>query len=684
MSDVKKQSTLNKLKKIFNIGIKTKDGEKSVVPFQTKKDDSGKVRSTPVDFPSDFKLMFKWFVDQCLENTNEIRKRVERYRETKYMVANSDIISYATSLYSFEASQADVQEQVFSFESSSSKFTKYLYELVYDKWGITQNMVKDIAESLALYGDCFWINEIDEKEGIKGFTPIDPFLVKQRIEFNASKVQYDYYGLNANKYIMSLTNKDSRMRQLVDKLKVDNDIGKFFKSYLFGFEVDPNFVMPPWSMTHFRLFTTESEFYPYGRSLFINSISPYRQLQASKNLMVMARAAKFPKEHFEVTMHEGMTEIEKWEALNEAKQEFQNLSKEYNDREANGIGTQIWTAEGLLKYSLIENNMDLGNIGDIQLLEEAVMRSTGVPFDYITMREGGYTSGIALAKQTKPFHRRIYSIQQAILKEIAQAIRLHLEITEEFDLEKETFEVFMNFPNIEDSKDRVDAKSSNLNLVKDVISSLKDILGIAPNETLPADTVVDILKKYSFFDEGDIEEWKKDIEKYKEKNPEAEAGNQNNNQQQSSDDGKIQLDQQKADIEQQKLQFAKNEDDRKEQEFQDKERERRQASLDKERKANAVEKQTEMTEKLVKKIQSLNEDIIAGIYYQNKNRRKMFEGVKGNKHFVNSKAIDYNERNILEVIKTKNTIKLQENEDGSCDEARNCYKLEEDFLGKDE
>ena len=57
--------------------------------------------------------------------------------------------------------------------------------------------------------------------------------------------------------------------------------------------------LPPWNVPHFRRFSTKSEFYPFGRPLFINCIAPFRQLQASKNLMALARAAKFPKEHFE-------------------------------------------------------------------------------------------------------------------------------------------------------------------------------------------------------------------------------------------------------------------------------------------------------------------------------------------------------------------------------------------------
>ena len=43
--------------------------------------------------------------------------------------------------------------------------------------------------------------------------------------------------------------------------------------------------------------------------------------------MALARAAKFPKELYEVETDENMTQAEKWNAVNEARVELQNLGE---------------------------------------------------------------------------------------------------------------------------------------------------------------------------------------------------------------------------------------------------------------------------------------------------------------------------------------------------------------------
>ena len=607
-------STLDKLKKFFNIGIKKDNRTETIVPVEVDINKStGQKTLKPVQFPSDLQKFYDYYISQCLGNPNDLNQRISRYKDIDYMRFVEPIISFAIDLYANEVSQADVQENVFGFESSNKKFTEYLYNLVYEKWGITQNVVKEWADNLVAYGDCFLINNIDDKEGIKEFTLIDPYIVKERIEFNASKVQYDYYGVNYNTYLSSLTGKDSRLDDLVKNLKANNDINKFFKPYLLGYIVQPDFMLPPWAMTHFRLFTSKSEFYPFGRSLFINAISPYRQLQASKNLMVMARASKIPKEHFEIKTSETMSETEKWEAINEARQEFLNLSKNYNDKEQMGLGTQIWTPEGLLKYSLIENNIKLDDIADIQLMEESLMRSTGVPFDYITMRQGGYTSGIALTKQTKPFARRIYSIQTAILREMVQNIKIHTMITKEF--ENEDFDIFMNFPNVEDSKDRIDMKNASMELAKSVVETLKNTLGLEEDEALPREIIIDIFSKYGFIDKADLDSWSKSIVI---KPPKADTESPDNKQ------------------------------------------------------TNEVK----LTERLKNKIKEIDSELVGKIYFECKKKVKFFEGIKGeNKHFYNSNNLTKEQKDILELFKkpyNQNQV-LNENE------SKYMWKLKEEF-----
>ena len=506
------KNTIDGLKRFFRIDVRSIDGQPKVVPTSQKKDAKGNYKTSVVKFPSDLQKYQDWYFNQVLDNSQSLAQRINRYKDVDYMRYNEPIISYAIELYGNEASQADIQDNIFTFKTKDKKFTNYLYDLIYNKWNIDQNWIKEISCNLASYGDSFMINCVDDKDGITEFVPIDPYLLKERIELNLSKVRFTDQQMDYQSYIDFASKRDTRMQALVDMMQDNIDVAKYFKSYLFGFSVDPDITLPPWGVTHFRLFSNKSEFYPYGRSLFINAISPYRQLQASKNLMVMARASKFPKELFTIETDESMTEIEKWDAVNSARQEFLNLAQSYSDKEQNGVGTQMWLPSGLLSHELIENNMRLEDIADVELLEESLVRATGVPFDYIVQRQGGYTSGIALTMQSKPFARKVYTIQNAILKQIAQNIRIHLLITKEFDYDQD-FEVYMNFPNVEDSRDRIGIKNDTLRLAKDVIDNLTTSLGLDRDEALPIDIVKDIFAKYSFIEMEDLNEWEKIFKK---------------------------------------------------------------------------------------------------------------------------------------------------------------------------
>ena len=73
-------------------------------------------------------------------------------------------------------------------------------------------------------------------------------------------------------------------------------------------------MLSPWNLSHYKIETTKSEFFPYGKSLLLNSLAIFRQYQTSKNLEAMLRAAKFPKEIYEVTTDPEASEIEAWES----------------------------------------------------------------------------------------------------------------------------------------------------------------------------------------------------------------------------------------------------------------------------------------------------------------------------------------------------------------------------------
>jgi hypothetical protein len=500
----------NKLSNLFGFTInydKNSKKAKTIYPGEIEKETG---RSKPVDFPSDMQRMWDWWLHQTNDTSDTLRNRLARYNDLSYMYYNDTIISAAVDLYADETVQFDSQSQPLLINAKDKKVITFIEEF-FEEIGINHQSLREIAWNLALYGDSFMINSLEDGKGYTSSIVVDPTCVLDRLEFNminCKKQMAQFRNLN------TLLSRDQRLRDLADTLKNKTDMedkSKYYKSYLFGFQLEENIFLAPWCVTHFRLASSKSEFYPYGRPLLINSISPFRQLKASKNLMAMARAAKFPKEHFEIKVSDSMTEAEKWNAINEAREEYLNLTLNEGAREDYAVGGQIWTPMDLVKYTMITSELKLDDIADIELLREDIIIGTRIPKGYLIVDRGSMfgASGQALLQQYKPFGRSVLTVQQAILKELVQMVKVHMIIIGKYDPEVEDFEINMHFPIIEDSKDRLGMKTDTLALAKAVVDSLSTSLGI--NSKLPTDVIKDIFNRYSFLDSADIETWIKQI-----------------------------------------------------------------------------------------------------------------------------------------------------------------------------
>lgn len=501
-----KSSLFDRLRFAFNIAFKPRNNmsKQTIATPGVVDKETGKVK--PIKFNSSIQKLWDWWLTQVSDTADSLKNRLERYKDLDYMYYNAPVISSAIELYADETVQYDSQNQPLNVEAKDKKVVKHIEEM-FQRSGINQQSLREIARNIALYGDSYTINSLEDGKGYTDALVVDVTTVKERIEFNAidahkKMMQYRNFG--------SFIAKDYRLQQLTKILdtkedKKSSNASNLYKSYLFGYQIEDDMYLPPWNVSHYRLFSSKSEFYPYGRPLLINAISPFRQLQAAKNLMAMARAAKFPKEHYEVETDDRMTQAEKWAAVNEARQEFLNLSYEEGAKEDFSVGGAAWTPKGLLSLTMLENKMNLDDIADVEFLRDDIIMTTKIPKGYLIVDRGGWgTSSQALLQQYKPFGRSVLQIQQSILRELIQMVKVDFIISGKFDPDTD-FELSMNFPVIEDADDRLKLKSTTLGLAKEIINSLAQTLGI--NGKLPTEVVKDIFGRFSFLGQDDLTNW---------------------------------------------------------------------------------------------------------------------------------------------------------------------------------
>lgn len=498
------KKTQNRLLNFFNIKPTKERGmsdDQTITPAKepkTRADNDKTPRK--VKLPAAFEKLWNWYVKNNYDTAQTLRDRLIRYNDVDYMIFNSGIMAMVIELYADEAVQADSQKQILTVEAKNNKVKKEIERLL-NLWGIDQPTLRLLAYNISAYGDSFSINSTDGNNGITDVTQVDVRDITEKLEFRFSNIAR--VMRKSKKYSSTAQDRINRLAKQISNNEIST--AELYKSYVLGYEVSMGEMLAPWNVSHYKIETTKSEFFPYGKSLLLNSLAIFRQYQTSKNLEAMLRAAKFPKEVYEVTTDPEASEIEAWEAVNLAREEYQNLGLVTKEKEDFAAGTQLWIPSGLLTFKYEESNINTDQIKDIELLRDEMMISTRVPKGYLVTERGWGSSGQALLQQFKPFGRAVFSVQSVILKELSQMIRLHFLMTGQFEEELTEFTLGMNFPVVEESSDRIRAKNDSLRLASDIISNIQQALGL--RDGLPPDVVKDIFAQYSFLDQEDVNNW---------------------------------------------------------------------------------------------------------------------------------------------------------------------------------
>ena len=458
----------------------------------------------------------KYFNDYLNETTltySDISERMQRLNTLEYACYNNNFMSRTCKLVANEATQKNDQNRLISVESPSLPFVNRCYEL-FAQWGLTQQRIWSVCYNLEKYGEALWTNKVTHK-GVERIQPLDVHILKERLEFSAAhmaKIKEEMMdGQDMNKSRKSKIDKllDLIVKQSDEYGDLNEDLADMFDSKLLGFELSDGIVVPPWLITHFRFMPDATCFFPYGEPPLLDCISSFKQLYSAKTLQGLARAASFPVQLYTVKGTEGVGVEEAFQQVDDVKERYENIgvTAAHNSIEAYSVNTKVWAPDGLLDLKILESKVDIDFVGDIELLNDEIAISAGVPKAYLDQEFGGFgNSGIALMEQYLPFANHVYEIQSAFIEGLGQLLRMHFAITGEFDYNT-PFVISMRFPAEEMSQEKRDARSASIELTNSIMDLLKDVLAIGEDEALPEDVVSDILSKYTFLDPTDIDRW---------------------------------------------------------------------------------------------------------------------------------------------------------------------------------
>lgn len=457
--------------------------------------------------------LFNLWLSDNTDKYSELQQRMTRISQIDFMVQNDPYVGRIVNLYADESCQLDQQDTIINIDTPDARMTKDMYKLL-NQWGVTQTRIRETIKQLGTYGDAFWSNSVTER-GVERILPLQQIQVTDRIEFNPVKAlemkkrREGFYNFASNNYLIM---------QMLQDIESKNSFADMFDTKLFGFSIDNDLVVPAWNITHFRVGSEGSMFYPWGTSPIIGALGPYKQTQSAITLQALARELNFPITTYEVKTDENMDEGSQFAVVNRVREAFDNIgvNPQMGNTEVYSVNTKIWLPENLLKVNVHKaESSNVDSVDDIKLYQDRTAVALGLPKSFYGEEgwKGLGASGKSLIQQYKPFARTCFSLQSAFLEGLADTFRIHFAITGQYDF-RVPFTLSMKYPVLEEDDSFNNAKKASVEVANTVINLVKSAIGASEAEPLPADIVRDIIGKYTFLNPEDIIKWTRDAKYY--------------------------------------------------------------------------------------------------------------------------------------------------------------------------
>lgn len=508
-------SRTRRLLDFFNFGIFKRNSGKEqiyVSPKEVKnhKSPTSRVVIPAESFPTPIQKMLDKWSEVTTYNIDRWEGRKDLINDLYEMYFNSPIVSKAVNITVDEVIQADSNMQVIGVEGNKQQ-VDYIHKKLED-WNV-QSLMRNLVFNIVLLGDDALIPKIG-KEGITKVSTIEPLDLQDIFEFRAIDfANLESGNVNVNANGVNYTDRYKAVKQvnkvdeLIKAIKHNSDYSDLFDVHTLGYMIR-DMILPPWSVIHFRNYTTQSPFKPFGMPSFIHCLAPYRQLQLATSMQMSARASRFPIQKFEVDLPNIMQPTDKLDKATEFMNMLDNSGYYSTKKESPGIGERIITIKGLFDVSLIEYNIDLGRIDDIEALRDDLINASLLPKSVVDPNVSGLgASGVSLIQQYKPFSRFVYGIQSIVLEGFTKLIQIDMILANKFAEKEMDFLLTMPFPESQTDRELIGSQTDLVGLVSSVLDMLGQRFYGDASAVLPEDLVFSVITQLLPYDKARLDDW---------------------------------------------------------------------------------------------------------------------------------------------------------------------------------
>ena len=413
------------------------------------------------------------------------KNRRNRYKDYDLMDTYPEV-GAAFDIYSDDSTQRNIDSERWEIEhvdqvvvdSVNSLFEDLKLDRIY--WEIVRNTVK--------YGDCFVELVLDVN---------DPETGIQRLKI-----------LNPN-YILRVENEYGYLTDFLQEIPDGADIGTFGGGAALSGKPVQYINLDKNQIVHFRLFTSDPNYYPYGKSIAALAIRIFRTLRMMEEAMVIYRLSRAPERRiFYVDV--GNLPTTKAEMFIERLKEKFKKEKFYNQNQGgiderynplsmdedffvptrSGVGTKIDTLPGA---------QNLGEVDDVKYFRDKLLAILKVPKDYIVEKDKSPERKANLSQLDVKFARTIVRVQHMIEVGLEKVAKRHLYLQGYPEAVVKKLKIVLPDPSDMFTKRKLD-----LNLQKATVVGAVQALGLFPKEY--------IYKEFYGLSDEIIEEYKTEVD----------------------------------------------------------------------------------------------------------------------------------------------------------------------------
>tara|TARA_R110001583_G_scaffold7976_5_gene38833 strand:- start:55 stop:1692 length:1638 start_codon:yes stop_codon:yes gene_type:complete len=325
-------------------------------------------------------------------------------------------IGAALDIYADDGTQKHLNGDILHVDSASEAI-----KIEIDNFIRTTNLrryIWDIFRNVAKYGDCFIENIVDlnnTSAGIQRIKILNPNYI--------TRVENEYGYLQ--KFMQEVPDVRSG-GGMQDAGANTNGSGKFL-------DLNKD------QISHFRIHTSDPNFYPYGKSIVFPAINAWRSLKLMEDAMLIYRLARAPERRV-FYVDTGNLPTSKVEMFMERlKQKFKKekffdpTSGQVNERynplstdedffvpvKGKGNGTKIETLPGA---------QNLGETDDVKYFRDKLLAALKVPQDFIVEKEQSPERKSNLSQLDIKFSRAVGRLQREVESSLDLMVKRHLTL----------------------------------------------------------------------------------------------------------------------------------------------------------------------------------------------------------------------------------------------------------------